>query len=67
MKAEIKPKYNDRSAHIYTTPMKWLVERNNKQISVYLCDGQIECCTFNIIQHQPTTEIINSGKDVLLY
>ena len=44
--------------------MKHLVERNTKEISGYLRDKQIECCTFNIIQHHPTTENNDSDKDV---
>ena len=37
--------------------MKHLLKRNNKKISAYLCDKQIECPTsFNIIQ-QPRTMI----------
>ena len=31
------------------------MHRNNKEISVYLCDKEIECCTFNIIQHHSTS------------
>ena len=47
--------------------MKHLVKGNNKEVSAYLCNKQIECCTFNIIQHHPTTENNDSDKDVLLY
>ena len=42
--------------------MKHLVNRNIKEISAYLLDQQIECCTFNIIQHHPTTENNDSDK-----
>ena len=47
--------------------MKHLVNRNNKEMSAYLCDKQIECSTFNIIHHHPTTENNDSDKDVLLH
>ena len=47
--------------------MKHLVKRNNKEISAYLRGKQIECCTFNIIQHHPITENNDSDKDVLLH
>ena len=40
---------------------------NNKEISAYLHDKQIECFTFNIIQHYPATKNNDSDKDVLLY
>ena len=36
--------------------MKHLMKRNNKEISAYLRDKQIECCTFNIIHNYPTSE-----------
>ena len=32
--------------------MKHLVRRNNKEVSAYLRNKQIECYTFNIIQQQ---------------
>ena len=32
--------------------IKHLLKRNNKEISAYLRDKQIECFTFNTIQHQ---------------
>ena len=47
--------------------MKHSLERNNKQISAYLRDKQIECITFNIILHHPTTENNDLNKDVLLH
>ena len=47
--------------------MKHLLKRNNKEISAYLLDKQIECFTFNIIQHHPTTKNNDSDKDVLLH
>ena len=47
--------------------MKHLVKRNNKEISAYLRDKQIERHTFNIIQHHPTTKNNGSDKDVLLH
>ena len=47
--------------------MKNLLKRNNKEISAYLLDKQIECSTFNIVQHQPITENNALDKDVLLY
>ena len=47
--------------------MKHFLKRNNKEISAYLGDKQIEYCTFNIIQHHPTTESNDSDKDVLLH
>ena len=46
--------------------MKHLLKRNNKEISAYLRDKQIECFTFSIIQHHPTTKNNDSDKDVLL-
>ena len=39
-----------------------LLERNNKMIPVYLRDKKIECFTFNIIQHDPTTKNNDSDK-----
>ena len=45
----------------------FLVKRNNNEMSDYLSDKQIECCTFNIIQDHPTIENNNSEKDVLLH
>ena len=33
----------------------------------HLRNKQIECFTFKIIQHHPTTKNNNSDKDVLLY
>ena len=45
--------------------MNHLLKRN-KEISAYLRDKQIECFTFNIILHHPTTKNNDSGKDVLL-
>ena len=36
--------------------MKHLMKRNNNEISDYLRDKQIECFTFNIIQHHPTAK-----------
>ena len=33
--------------------MKHLLKTNNKEISTYLRDKQIECFTFNIIQYHP--------------
>ena len=47
--------------------MKHLLKINNKEISAYLRDKQIECFTFNIIQHHPTTKNNDSDKDVLLH
>ena len=47
--------------------MKHLLKTNNKQISAYMLDKQIECFTFNIIQHHPTTENNDSDKNVLLH
>ena len=47
--------------------MKHLLKRNDKEISGYLCDKHIECCTFNIIQHHQTTKNNDSEKDVLLH
>ena len=47
--------------------MKNLVKRSNKEISAYLRDMQIDCCTFNIIQHHPTTDNNDSDKDDLLH
>ena len=47
--------------------MKHSVKRINKEISAYLRDKQIECCTFNSIQHHNTTENNDSDKDVLLH
>ena len=47
--------------------MKHAAKRNNKGISAYLRDKQIESCTFNIIQHHPTTENNDSDKDALLH
>ena len=44
--------------------MKHLLKRNNKEISAYLRDKQIECF---IIQHNPTTQNNDSDKDVLLH
>ena len=43
------------------------IERNNKEISAYLRDKQIECFAFNIIQYHPTTNNNDSNKDVLLH
>ena len=45
--------------------MKHLLKRNNKEISAYLRDKQIECFTFNIIQHHSKTQNDDSDKDVL--
>ena len=47
--------------------MKHLSKENNKEISTYLYDKQIKCCTFNIIQPQTTTNNNELDKDVLLY
>ena len=47
--------------------MKHLLKRNNKEISAYLHDKQIECFTFNIIQHHPAAKNDDSDKDVLLH
>ena len=47
--------------------MKHLLKRKNKEISVYLRDKQIECFTFNIVQHHPTTKNNDLDKDVLLH
>ena len=47
--------------------MKHLLKRNNKDIYAYLRDKKIECFTFNIIHHHPTTENDNSDKDDLLH
>ena len=44
--------------------MKRLLKRNRKEISAYLRDKQIECFTFNIIQHHPATKNNDSDKDV---
>ena len=41
--------------------MKHLLKRNNKEISAYLRHIQIECFTFNIIRHHPTTK--NNDSD----
>ena len=46
--------------------MKHLLKRNNKDISAYLRGKQIECFTFNIIQHHPTAKNNDSDKKVLL-
>ena len=43
------------------------IKRNNKEISANLLNKQIECCTFGIKQHHPTTENKNSDKEVLLH
>ena len=45
--------------------MKHLLKRN-KEIFANLHDKEIECFTFNIIQHHPTNENNDSDKDVLL-
>ena len=42
--------------------MKHLLKRNNKEISAYLHDKQIECFTFNIIQHHPTAKSNDSDR-----
>ena len=47
--------------------MKHLLKENNKEISAYLCNKQIECFTFNIIQHHPTAKNNDLDKDVLPY
>ena len=47
--------------------MTHLLKRNNKEISAYLHDKQIEYFTFNIIQHHPTAKNNDSDKDVLLH
>ena len=47
--------------------MTHLLKKNNKEISAYLHDKQIEYFTFNIIQHHPTTKNNDSDKDVLLH
>ena len=44
--------------------MKHLVKTNNKEISAYLHDKQIECCTFN---HRSIVENNDPDKDVLLH
>ena len=44
-----------------------LLKRNNKEISSYFRDKQIECRIFSIIQHHPITDNNDSDKDVLLY
>ena len=46
--------------------MKHLLKRKNKEISAYLTDKQIECFTFNIIQHHSTIKNNDLDKDVLL-
>ena len=45
--------------------MKHLLKRDNKEISTDLHDKEIECRTFNIIQHHPTTDNNDSDKDIL--
>ena len=45
--------------------MKHLLKRNNKEISAYLCEKQIKCCTFKINQHHPATENNDTDKDAL--
>ena len=47
--------------------IKHLLKRNKKKISAYLRDKQVDCFTFNIIQHHPTTKNNGSDKDVLLH
>ena len=42
--------------------MKHLVKSDNKEISAYLRDKQIDCFTFSIIQHHPTTKNDDSDK-----
>ena len=44
--------------------MKHLLKTNNREISAYLRDKQIECCTFNVIQHHLTAENNDLDKDV---
>ena len=46
---------------------KHLLKRNNKEISDYLREKQIEYFTFYIIQHHPAIKNNDSDKDVLLY
>ena len=51
--------------------MNYLLERNNKEISAFLRDRQLNIShsasfSFNIIQHYPTTKNNDSDKDVLL-
>ena len=47
--------------------MKHLLKRNNKEISCYLRDKQIECFPFKIFQHHPTSENNDSDENVLLH
>ena len=47
--------------------MKHLLKTNNKEISAYLRDKQIECFTLNIIQQHPTTKNNDADKDILLH
>ena len=47
--------------------MKHLLKRNNKATSAYLREKQIECFTFNIIQHHSTTKNNDSDEDILLH
>ena len=47
--------------------MKHLLKTNNKEISAYLRDKQIECFTLNFIQHHPTTKNNDADKDILLH
>ena len=44
--------------------MKYLLKINNKEISAYLRDKQIECFTSSMIQHHSTTKNNDSDKDV---
>ena len=39
----------------------------NKEISAYLRDKQIDCCTLSINQHHPAIENDDSDRDVLLH
>ena len=47
--------------------MKHLLKRNNKEIFAYLGDKQIECFTFNLIQHHPKNENHDLDKDALFH